>query len=100
MDFPQEKIPSLTAPPYEIIFKPRAEKDLNALPQRDPKRIAEMIDGPEKDCHPRGPRKLKDSGVLRRLKNGDDRVVYTEPDSGGTIRILRVGHRRGAYPNL
>lgn len=47
-----------------------------------------------------GPRKLKDSGVLRRLKNGDDRVVYTEPDSGGTIRILRVGHRRGAYPNL
>ena len=32
MDFPQEKRPPLTAPPYEIIFKPRAEKDLNALP--------------------------------------------------------------------
>ena len=59
-----------------------------------------MIDGPEEDSHPPGSCKLKDSGVLRRLKNGNDRVVYTEPDSGATIRILRVGHRRDAYPNL
>ena len=100
MDFTQEKIPPLTAPSYEIIFKPRAEKDLNELPQRDRKRIAEMIDGLEEDSHPPGSCKLKDSSDLFRLKKGDYRVIYQEPDSDGTIRILKIVHRKDAYKNL
>ena len=40
--------------------------------------------------------RLQGSGKLLRLRTGDWRTIFQEPDSGD-IRILRVLHRNQAY---
>ena len=82
---------------YQILFTPRAFRDLEALPDRDRERIARRIDGLAREPRPSGVRKLAGSDDVYRLRVGDYRVLYTIEDRVVTVSIVRVGHRRDIY---
>ncbi len=79
---------------YEIKFKPRATKDLQALTsdirQRVVAKIEVMQDGLSGDV-----KRLTDFTPEYRLRVGDYRVLF-EVD-GNQIVVYRVKHRRDAY---
>jgi mRNA interferase RelE/StbE len=82
---------------YQILFAPRAFRDLESLPDRDRERIAKRIDGLAKEPRPSGVTKLAGSDDVYRMRVGDYRVLYTIQDRVVTVSIVRVGHRRDIY---
>lgn len=81
---------------YELLIKPSAAKELEALPQRDRKRAAAKIQGLSQDPRPAGSEKL--SGQDRyRLRQGDYRILYAIDDPSATVVIVKIGHRRDVY---
>ena len=85
---------------HEIIFKPKAEKAFGDLPKADQVRIAGKLDALEDNPFPQGAEKLSGADGLWRLRSGNYRVIYAEPDDEGIIRILRIAHRREVYRRL
>lgn len=83
--------------PYQVIFKPSAEKALARLPWRDRERLLERIEVLTIDATPPEAVKLKGHDGLWRIRSGNFRAVYTEPDDNNVIRVVRVGHRRVVY---
>jgi mRNA interferase RelE/StbE len=82
---------------YRILFTPRAERDLSALPERDRARLARRIDGLATDPRPSSAKKLSGAEDLYRLRSGDYRVIYLIENRIVTVTIVRVGHRRDIY---
>jgi len=82
---------------YQILFTPRAFRDLASLPERDRERVAKRIDGLAKEPRPSGVKKLSGSDDIYRMRVGDYRVLYTIQDQVVTVAIVRVGHRRDIY---
>ncbi len=82
---------------YQILFAPRALRDLEALSVRDRERVAKRIDRLSKDPRPAGVRKLEGADDIYRLRVGDYRVLYIVEDRVITVSIIRVGHRRDIY---
>ncbi|WP_147112180.1 type II toxin-antitoxin system RelE/ParE family toxin [Tateyamaria sp. syn59] len=82
---------------YQVVFRRSAEKALNGIPERDRNRLLDKIEMLEADPYPSGSRKLRGYEGLWRIRSGNYRVVYTEPDNEGTIDVVKVGHRRVVY---
>lgn len=83
--------------PYQIFFTPRAERDLEAIPDRDRARIAKRIEALAGDPRPDGVRKLAGPDDIYRLRIGAFRVLYHIRDRVITVTIIRIGHRRDIY---
>ena len=83
--------------PYQVIFKPSAQKELARLAWRDREKILERLEVLVTDATPPAAVKLKGYDGLWRIRSGNFRAVYTEPDGNDVIRIVRVGHRRVVY---
>lgn len=79
---------------YDIEFKPRALKDLKALPAGEARRIIAKIevlcDGLAGDV-----KKLTNFTPEYRLRVGNYRVLFEV--AGRTVTIYRVLHRKDAY---
>ncbi|MCX5804693.1 MAG: type II toxin-antitoxin system RelE/ParE family toxin [Proteobacteria bacterium] len=79
---------------YSIEFKPRAVKDIKAVPSRTQARIVakieEMSDNLSGDV-----KQLTDSTPEYRLRVGEYRVLFEI--EGDAIIIYRIRHRREAY---
>lgn len=78
---------------YRIEVTPRARKDLEALPTRERRRVAEQIDTLMTDPRPTGCKKLKGREDFYRIRVGNYRVVYQIEDEILLILIVRVGDR-------
>ncbi len=78
---------------YLVKLRPAAQKELDAVLQKDYSAIDEIISGLEADPRPRGVKKLADSGLWR-VRVRDYRVVYTINDKDKTVTIVRVARRR------
>jgi len=79
---------------YSIEFKPRAIKDLKALPDSAKRRIMARIEALREDLAG-DVKKLTNYTAEYRLRVGDYRVLF-EVD-GAKIVIYRVLHRKDAY---
>lgn len=79
---------------YDIQFKPRAIKDIEAMPSqiqsRVIARIEELSDNLKGDI-----KRLTDSTAEYRLRVGEYRVLFEIEEK--TIIIYRIRHRREAY---
>lgn len=82
---------------YKVIFRKSAEKEFDALSQGQRKALFEKLKLLEDDPAPPETVELEGYAPLRRIKAGDARAIYDEPDALGRIFILRVGTDHGVY---
>ena len=81
---------------YKIFFKKSVGKDLEALPEKDLKKILKRIKMLGDDPRPSGCEKL--TGQERyRLRQGNYRILYSIQDDELTIWVVKVGHRKDVY---
>jgi mRNA interferase RelE/StbE len=81
---------------YKLFFKKSVQKDLNAIPKADLRRILKRIEGLAEDPRPAGCEKL--TGQERyRLRQGRYRILYSIQDDKLTVWVVKVGHRKDIY---
>ena len=80
-----------------VEVKPRARKDLEALPDHALARVVQKIESLGHTPRPTGCRKLKGYKDDWRVRVGDWRVVYVIEDAAKLISITRIAHRREVY---
>jgi mRNA interferase RelE/StbE len=81
---------------YKLFFKKSVQKDLNAIPKEDLRRILKRIEGLAEDPRPAGCEKL--TGRERyRLRQGRYRILYSIRDDELTVWVVKVGHRKDIY---
>jgi mRNA-degrading endonuclease RelE of RelBE toxin-antitoxin system len=85
---------------YKVIFEESAEKEFDALSQGQKKALFEKLKILAADPAPAETVELKGYAPLRRIKAGNARAIYDEPDAKGRIFILRVGSDHDIYDNL
>jgi mRNA-degrading endonuclease RelE of RelBE toxin-antitoxin system len=85
---------------YKVIFRESAEKEFDALTQGQRKALFEKLKLLETDPAPPGTDELAGYAPLRRIKAGNARAIYDEPDARGRIFILRVGTDHNIYDNI
>ena len=79
---------------YQVAFKPRAAKDLQALPAETARRVIQKIQAMTDDLAG-DVKKLTNFAPEYRLRVGDYRVLFQV--AGPEVVIYRVVHRREAY---
>ncbi|MBI2303002.1 MAG: type II toxin-antitoxin system RelE/ParE family toxin [Armatimonadetes bacterium] len=83
---------------YQLVLKPRAEKDLADLPREAQRRVDACLLALATDPRPHRAEKLRDAGDLWRVWAGREyRVLYAIDDAGQTVTVARIRHRREAY---
>lgn len=82
---------------YRIELRPRAEKELAALPRDAQRRIVRAIDGLAEDPRPAGCVALKGGDGLLRIRVGVYRVVNLVEDDRLVVLVVRIGPRRDVY---
>ena len=81
---------------YKLFFKKSVQKDFDAIPKKDLKRILDRIAALAENPRPKGCEKL--TGQERyRLRQGRYRIVYSIQDDELTVWVVRVGHRKDIY---
>jgi mRNA interferase RelE/StbE len=81
---------------YKIFFKKSVQKDFDAIPKKDLKKILNRIETLTEDPRPPGCEKL--TGQQRyRLRQGRYRILYSIQDDELTIWVVKVGHRKDIY---
>jgi mRNA interferase RelE/StbE len=79
---------------YRVELKPKAEKDLKAIPSSDRERVVERLRWLEDDL--RGDiKKLSNHIPEYRMRVGDWRVLFEIADD--QVIVYRILHRREAY---
>ena len=81
---------------YKIFFKKSVEKDFNAIPKKDLKKILDRIEGLAGDPRPAGCEKLTGQQKYR-LRQGRYRILYSIQDDELTVWVVKVGHRKDIY---
>ena len=85
---------------YRVIFDERAEREFEALTQGQKKALFNKLRLLTTNPAPAETVELKGYAPLRRIKAGDARAIYDEPDSNGRIFIMRVGSDHEIYQNI
>jgi mRNA interferase RelE/StbE len=81
---------------YELFFKKSVQKDFDAIPKKDLKRILNRIATLAEN--PRPPSCEKLTGQERyRLCQWRYRIVYSIQDDELTVWVVKVGHRKHIY---
>ncbi|MGC1309067.1 MAG: type II toxin-antitoxin system RelE/ParE family toxin [Phormidesmis sp.] len=82
---------------YQVEFTRKANKQFQALPAQEKKRIAPKIADLAKEPRPQGVVKLSGEENAYRIRVGNYRVVYNIEDTRLQVLVFRVDHRRNAY---
>jgi mRNA interferase RelE/StbE len=81
---------------YKLFFKKSVQKDFDAIPKNDLKRILNRIKALAENPRPQGCAKL--TGQERyRLRQGRYRIVYSIQDDELTVWVVKVAHRKDIY---
>jgi mRNA interferase RelE/StbE len=78
---------------YTVQFRPRAAKQLTALPKGVRKTIAQVVDALAENPRPSGAVQLKGTDFMR-VRVRDYRVIYELRDDVLLVLVVRIGHRR------
>lgn len=81
---------------YKILIKPSAVKELEAIPEKDRRRIVYRIQGLAENPRPRGCEKLSDQNKYR-LRQGRYRILYQIHDDEVIVIVIRVAKRGEVY---
>ena len=81
---------------YRVLFKRSVEKDFEAIPQKELKRILQRIEMLREDPWPPGCEKLT-SQERYRVRQGRYRILYSIQDDELTVRIVKIAHRKDVY---
>lgn len=88
--------------PYLILVEDAPNKFLQRLPPKQYKQIAARIFLLSREPRPPDSRSLDQPPGLRRIDQGEYRVIYTIHDAARVLTVRRVGKRNDAevYRNL
>jgi mRNA interferase RelE/StbE len=83
---------------YNLVIKPAAAKELEALPTlKDRRRAVALIHGLSTNPRPQGSLKLAGATDAYRIRFGSYRILYTVTDRVRVVSIIKIAHRREAY---
>jgi Cytotoxic translational repressor of toxin-antitoxin stability system len=83
---------------YKVTIKNSAAKELQAVSSKQTlNKLIEKIKCLASDQHPQGSEKLAGRSAVYRLRQGDDRVIYTVDHQYRVVDVVKVGHRRDVY---
>ena len=84
---------------YKVIIDKRVrKKDLPLIPTKDRTRIIRHIINLANNPYSADSIQLKGSSI-RRIRQGNYRILYTVDDSKVIVYVVKVGHRRNIYRN-
>jgi mRNA interferase RelE/StbE len=81
---------------YRILLRKSAADELARTPKKTLRRIVERIRSLGEEPRPQGSEKLSTQERYR-IRQGDFRIVYSLDDSGRTVEVFKIGHRREVY---
>ena len=81
---------------YKIEIKKSAVKELEAIPDKELKRIVKRIQNLSDDPRPPGCIKLSDKERYR-IRVGNYRILYSIDDDILIVYVVKIGHRREIY---
>ena len=81
---------------YRLLVRKSAAGELEAIPKKDLQRIVKRIEALVEDPRPPGSEKLS-SRERYRIRQGDDRIVYSIDNARRVVEIFKVGHRSEVY---
>jgi mRNA interferase RelE/StbE len=81
---------------YKVLIKRSAVKELDELPPKVRRRIADKIEALGTTPRPPGVEKLSGQEKYR-IRQGDYRIVYAIDDDAQTATLFRIAHRRDVY---
>jgi mRNA interferase RelE/StbE len=81
---------------YNLLIKPSAAKELEAVPKKDRQRIVTKIRNLSVEPRPAGCERLS-GHELYRVRQGNYRILYTVHDAELIVVIVTIGHRREVY---
>ena len=81
---------------YELLIKPSAVKELEALQDKERRRVVDKIQGLSEECRPPGCEKLTGHDRYR-VRQGVFRILYEVDDDARTVTVVKIGHRRDVY---
>jgi mRNA interferase RelE/StbE len=81
---------------YKVTIKPSAVKELDRIPKKILRQIVARIDALTDNPRPQGVEKLS-GGDQYRIRQGDQRIVYSIDDSQEIVDVVKIGHRREVY---
>jgi mRNA interferase RelE/StbE len=82
---------------YTVAISNSAQKEIKNLEQGVVVRVIRSVHSLADEPRPPGCRKLVGAHNRRRVRVGDDRVIYTVDDAARVIEIVAVRHRSKAY---
>ena len=81
---------------YKLFFRRSVQKDLDAIPKKDLKKILNRIASLAETPRPPGCEKL--TGQERyRLRQGRYRILYSIQNDELTVWVVKVSHRKETY---
>jgi mRNA interferase RelE/StbE len=83
--------------PYQVFFKPSADRQLSKLSLSLQQRIVAEVAMLANEPRPPGVVKLAGCENLWRIRIGQYRVLYEIHDDRLIVLVLRVAHRRDVY---
>jgi mRNA interferase RelE/StbE len=81
---------------YKVLIKPSAQKDLDVLPEAEVIKILSKISNLGNEPRPIGVQKLHDQEGFR-IRSGNYRILFEVNNSGKTVLIYRMKHRKDVY---
>jgi len=82
---------------YELLIKPSAAKELEAVGRKsDRSRIVDKIYTLKDDPRPPGCEKLTGQDRYR-LRQGQFRILYVVDAAERVVTVVKIGHRRDVY---
>ena len=81
---------------YNVLITKSAAKELEAIPEKDRRRIIERIRGLASEPRPLGVEKLSGDDKYR-SRQGNFRILYEILDRDLVVTVIRIGDRRDVY---
>ncbi len=81
---------------YNVLITKSAAKELEAIPEKDRRRIIERIRGLSGEPRPFGVEKLSGDDKYR-IRQGNFRILYEILDRDLVVTVIRIGDRRDVY---
>ena len=81
---------------YNVLITKSASKELEAVPEKDRRRIIGRIRGLSSEPRPVGVEKLSGDDKYR-IRQGNFRILYEILDRDLVVTVIRIGDRRDVY---
>ncbi|MCH7761503.1 type II toxin-antitoxin system RelE/ParE family toxin [candidate division TA06 bacterium] len=77
---------------YQLLIRPRAERDLNRLSETEGSRLIEVIQALKENPRPSLSKKLMED--IHRVRVGRFRIIYIIDDKNKTVDIGKIDRRK------